>query len=307
MPSPQLTLKRHRLPARAVSIEVRAAVINSCRMRGSVSVLALSLVAAVAAKATLVVIVPARGATAVCADRRFFDTKGGQFDSDDKLQLLPPHAAFFVVGLEAVSDRDRVLYSPATVFRRFLAERAAEGIPADIAIRDTARLSRYLRDGFEGFLKDHNFPRRNSTRVEIGPSFALGIVRTENHIPHLDLFTVSQNARKPTTATINISHGMEGMFSRSDPMYVGQMDVVLGLAKREPGLSRFTTDAYVKQFLLANFGMPLEQLDTALTASRRLISVTADGLTMNASAIPSVSREAVCAVLDYETESAQYK
>ncbi len=94
----------------------------------------------------------------------------------------------------------------------------------------------------------------------------------------MTLITVSQNLRKPATAVSNIGHGMEGMFSRSDPMYVGKMDVVMGLAKRDPGFIRFTTDTYIKQFLLTNFGIPLERLEVALTAARKLISVTAEGL-----------------------------
>jgi hypothetical protein len=269
--------------------------------------LAFSLVAAFTAKATLVVIVPAQGATAVCADRRFFDTSGRQFDSDDKLQLLPPHAAFFVVGLEAVSTRDRVLYSPAAVFRRFLEERAAEGITADLAIRDNAALSKYLREAFEGFLKEHQFPAPRSTRVEIAPSFALGILRTERHVPYFTLFTISQNAKRPATATSSIGHGMDGMFTRSDPMYVGQMEVILGLAKRDSAFTRFTTDTYIKQFLLTNFGMPLEVLDTALAAARRLIWVTAEGLKTMPDTVPGVSGESVCAVLNYADETVRYK
>ena len=268
---------------------------------------AISLLAAITAEASLVVVIPAKGATAVCADRRFFDDSGKQFDSDDKLQLLPPHAAWFVVGLEAVFTHDRVLYAPAAVFRRFLAERGAAGVPAEIAIHDSAGLSRYLREDFEGFLKDHRFPAPRSTKVEIGPAFALGIVGTEHHHPWMTLITVSQNLRKPATAVSNIGHGMDGMFSRSDPMYAGQMDVVMGLAKRDPGFIRFTTDTYIKQFLLTNFGIPLERLEVAVTAARKLISVTAEGLKIMPDTLPSVSNESVCAVLDYASETAEFR
>ncbi len=103
------------------------------------------------------VLVPARGATAVCADRRFFDDNGKQFDSDDKLQLLSPHAAWFVVGLEAVFTHDKdALCAGGGVFSRFLAERAAAGVPAESAMHDSAGTQpTYLREDFEGFLKDH--------------------------------------------------------------------------------------------------------------------------------------------------------
>src|SRR5579862_6022683 len=127
-------------------------------MRMLASLLALCLVAISTAKASLVVLIPAKGATAVCADRRFVATTGKQFDSDGKLQLLPPHAVFFVVGLEAIFAGDEVPYAPGTIFRKFLAERAEEGIPSDVAIRDSAKLAQYLRDGFEKFLRANQLP-----------------------------------------------------------------------------------------------------------------------------------------------------
>jgi hypothetical protein len=221
--------------------------------------------------------------------------------------LLPPHTVFFVVGLEAVSARDRVLYAPAAVFRRFLAERAAEGVQAETAMRDSAGLSQYLRRNFEEFLKEHSFPAPRSTRIDVGPRFALGIVGTEHHQPWLTLITVSQNAKKTLAATSIIDHGMSGMFTRSDPMYVGQMDVILGLAKRDSGFVRFTNDPYIKQFLLTNFGIPLDSPDVALHAARRLISVTSEGLKLMPDTMPSVSSESVCAVLDYASETAEFR
>ena len=279
--------------------------------------LVLSLAVAATATATLVVLIPAKDAAVVCADRRFTGTTGNQFDSDAKLQLLPPHALYFVVGVEAISAGDKVLYAPETAFRNFLAARANEGVPTDRAIRDNARLERYLRDSFEEFLKAYRIPPAASTRVAIKPVFTLGILRIEDHLPRLATFTISQNAKKPSTATSEVSRGMErfgvdsqwpgSMFARSDPMYIGQTDVILGLAKRDPQFSRFTADPYVRKFLLADFGLPLTDRNTALDAAKRLISVTADGFTEIPHAAQSISKDSVCAVLDYPNETAQYK
>ena len=90
-------------------------------------------------------------------------------------------------------------------------------------------------------------------------------------------------------------------------MYIGQTDVILGLAKHDRQFSRFTTDPYVKKFLLADFGIPLTDTDTALDAARRLISVTADGFTEMPNAGQSISRDSVCGVLDYLKETAEYR
>ena len=96
-------------------------------------------------------------------------------------------------------------------------------------------------------------------------------------------------------------------FARSDPMYLGQMEVIIGLAKHDRQFARFTSDPYVKKFLLADFGIPLADRDTALEAAKRLISVTADGFTAMPDTARSISRDSVCAVLDYANESAQYR
>jgi hypothetical protein len=286
-------------------------------MRKLASVLVGSLVAISSAKASLVVLIPAKGATAVCADRRFVATSGKQFDSDGKLQLLPPNAVFFVVGLEAIFAGGEVSYAPGTIFKRFLAERAEEGIPSDAAMRDSSKLAQYLRDGFEKFLRANQVPAPKPSFVEIEPAFTLGILRTENHLPHLTTINVSRNAKKPSTAISQVSNRMErfgvdsqwqgSIFSRSDPMYVGQMQVVLGILQHDRQLSRFAADPYVKKFLLADFGMPLTDTDTALNAARRLISITAEGLTTLPSMVPGVSKESVCAVLDYSNETARYR
>ena len=286
-------------------------------MRKLVALLVLSLAVTATAAATLVVLIPAKDAAVVCADRRFTGTTGDQFDSDAKLQLLPPHAIYFVTGVEAISAGDKVLYAPGAVFRNFLAERASEGISVDRAIRDGAQIERYLRDSFEGFLKAYRIPPAASTRVAIKPVFTLGILRIEDHLPRLATFTISQNAKKPSTANSEVSRGMErfgmdsqwpgSIFARSDPMYIGQTDVILGLAKHDRQFSRFTADPYVRKFLLADFGLPLTDRNTALDAARRLISVTADGFTEIPYAAQSISRDSVCAVLDYPNETAQYK
>jgi hypothetical protein len=63
----------------------------------------------------------------------------------------------------------------------------------------------------------------------------------------------------------------------------------------------------VKKFLLADFGIRLEDRDTALGAARRLISVTADGFTAMPYAAQSISRDSVCAVLDYSNETVRYR
>src|SRR5580698_11404690 len=102
-------------------------------MRKLAGWLALSLASIGTATATLVVLIPAKDAAVVCADRRFTGTTGNQFDSDAKLQLLPPHALYFVTGVEAISAGGKILYAPGTAFRNFLAERANEGISADRA------------------------------------------------------------------------------------------------------------------------------------------------------------------------------
>jgi hypothetical protein len=90
-------------------------------------------------------------------------------------------------------------------------------------------------------------------------------------------------------------------------MYIGQTDVILGLAKRDRQFSRFTADPYVQKFLLADFGLPLTDRNTALDAAKRLISVTAEGFTAMPDAAQSISRDSVCAVLDYLNETPQYK
>ena len=90
-------------------------------------------------------------------------------------------------------------------------------------------------------------------------------------------------------------------------MYAGQMEVIRGLIDHNRQLARFTADPYIKQFLLADFGMPLTDLDTALNAAKRLISVTAEGLKTLPAIVPGVSEESVCAVLDYSNETAQYR
>src|ERR1035438_4861268 len=131
-------------------------------MRKLAALPVLSLVVTATATATLVVVIPAKDAAVVCADRRFTGTAGNQFDSDAKLQLLSPHAIYFVVGVEAISVGDKVLYAPETVFRKFLAERANEGIPADRAIRNRDEIGRYLRDSFTEFLSTHTIPRPDS-------------------------------------------------------------------------------------------------------------------------------------------------
>jgi hypothetical protein len=133
----------------------------------------------------------------------------------------------------------------------------------------------------------------------------------------LTAITVSQNARKPSTASSTVSYSLDrfgidnrwpgSIFARADPMYIGQTEVILGLAKRDPQFSRFTSDPYVRKFLLADFGLPLTDRDTALDAARRLISVTAEGFTAVPHAAPSISKDSVCAVLDYANETAQYK
>lgn len=286
-------------------------------MRKLTGFLILSLAATANAPATLVVLIPAKNASVICADRRFTGTAGNQFDSDAKLQLLSPHAVYFVAGVEAIAAGDKVLYAPATAFRHFLAERANEGIPADRAIRDTAELERYLRNSFEDFLKKYGIPPAASTRVAIKPFFTLGILRTENHSPRLATVTISQNTKKPSTANSEVSHGMDrfgvdsqwpgSIFARSDPMYAGQTDVIVGLAKHDRQFSRFATDPYVQKFLLADFGLPLTDRNTALDAARRLISVTADGFAEMHDGAPSISRDSVCAVLDYRDEVAQYR
>jgi len=286
-------------------------------MRKLAGLLVLSLAARITATATLVVVIPAKEATVVCADRRFTGTAGNQFDSDGKLQLLPPHAIYFVVGLEAASEGGKVVYAPGTVFKRFLAERENEGIPPDRAIRNSAEIERYLRDSFEEFLGTHRIPPPSSAPFAIKPFFTLGVLRIENHSPRLTTVTVSQNAKKPSTAISLVSHGMErfgvdsqwpgSMFARSDPMYIGQTDVILGLAKRDRQFSRFTADPYVQKFLLADFGLPLTDRNTALDAAKRLISVTAEGFTAMPDAAQSISRDSVCAVLDYLNETPQYK
>ncbi|MGA2715143.1 MAG: hypothetical protein ABSG41_18745 [Bryobacteraceae bacterium] len=286
-------------------------------MRKLAGLLVLSVAARITATATLVVVIPAKEATVVCADRRFTGTAGNQFDSDAKLQLLPPHAIYFIVGLEAVSEGGRVVYAPGTVFRKFLAERENEGIPPDRAIRNSAEIEHYLRDSFGEFLGAHRIPPPGSAPFAIKPIFTLGILRTENHDPRLTTITVSQNAKKPSTAVSNVSRGMErfgvdsawpgSIFARSDPMYIGQTEVILGLARRDRQFSRFAPDPYVKKFLLADFGLPLTDRDTALDAAKRLISVTAEGFTAMPDAAQSISKDSVCAVLDYLNETAQYK
>jgi len=283
-------------------------------MRELAGFLILNLAYAATATATLVVLIPAKDSAVICADRRFTGATGSQFDSDAKLQLLSPHAIFFVVGLEAVSAGDKVLYAPETVFRKFLAERANEGIPADRAIRNRAEIGNYLRDSFTEFLSTHAIPRSDSAPVAIKPAFTLGILRIENHTPHLTAVTVSQNAKKPSTATSDVSSAMErfgvdsqwpgSTFARSDPMYIGQMEVILGLAKHDRQFSRFTADPYVRKFLLADFGLPLTDRDTALDAARRLISVSAEAMP---DAARSISRDSVCVVLDYSNETARYR
>src|ERR1700704_5845288 len=75
--------------------------------------------------------------------------------------------------------------------------------------------------------------------LEIEPTFPLGILQTDHHIPRLTTITVSRDPKKPSTVTSRISHGMERFgvdsqwrgsnFSRSDPMYAGQVEVVRGL------------------------------------------------------------------------------
>lgn len=268
--------------------------------------LILSLAAATTAKATLIVIIPAKGATVVCADRKFLATDGRQFDSDDKLQLLSPHALFFVVGLEAVSTEGKILFAPGTIFRRFLAEQAAEGIPSGIAIQDSAKIGEYLRDAFEKFLRENKFPPPKSLPFELQPGFELGILRMENHLPSLTILKVSQDGNEPF-ATSGFVPVIDHFFSRSDPMYLGQLDVVLSIAKQDARFSRFFTDPYVHEFILTNFGKPLTNPATALKAARRLISVTADGLRTLPRPVASVSKESVCAVMDYSNDTAQYR
>jgi hypothetical protein len=286
-------------------------------MRKLASLLVAGLVAVTTAKATLIVLIPAKGSATVCADRRFVGSGGNRFDSDDKLQLLAPNAIFFVVGLEAVSVSGQVLYAPGTIFRRFLAERASQGIPTGIAIQDSARIAQYLRDPFEKVLSGSKSLPARQTSLEIEPAFTLGILRTEHHTPQLTTITVSRNPKKPSTVTSRFSHSMErfgvdsqwrgSVFSRSDPMYAGQMEVVRGLIDHDLQLSRFTADPYVKKFLLADFGMPLTDAETALNAARRLISVTAEGLQTLPEIVPGVSEDSVCAVLDYSKDTAQYR
>ena len=287
-------------------------------MRNLAALLVLNLAITTTATATLVVLIPAKDAAVVCADRRFTGTTGNQFDSDAKLQVLPPHALYFVVGVEAISAGDKVLYAPGTAFRNFLAERANEGISVDRAIRDSAPLERYLRNSFEEFLKAYRIPPAASTRVAIKPVFTLGILRIEDHLPRLATFTISQNARKPSTANSEVSRGMErfgvdsqwpgSIFARSDPMYIGQTDVILGrpqnMTGNSPGSPRILTFG---NFSSPTSASPLTDRNTALDAARRLISLTADGFTEIPQAAQSISRDSVCAVLDYPNETAQYK
>ena len=271
------------------------------------SILLAGFLAAMTAQATLVVIVPAKGATVVCADRRYFDANGNQFDADGKLQLLAPNAAYFVTGLEAVTARGKVVYAPAEVFGRYLAERQAEGIPVGAAIRNDNGIRDYLRADFERFLKTTRFPSPKTSRVAIEAAFSLGVVRTENHVPHFSLYTISQNPRHADEAIGKTGHGMEQMFTRSDPMYVGDMEVVLSMAKREDTYSGLMKDPYIRKFLLAPFGMPLTDVDTAIPGARRLISATSEGLKLRPRLLPGVSSDSVCAVLDYASETLQFR
>jgi hypothetical protein len=276
-------------------------------MRKLAGLLILSLAAVTTANATLTVIIPAKGATVVCADRRFLGTDGRQFDSDDKLQLLTPHALFFVVGLEAVSSDSKVLFAPGAILQRHLAEQAAEGVPSDMAIQDDAKIGQYLRDAFEKFLRENKFSPPKSMGFESKPlGFMLGILRTHNHLPSLTVLNVSQEGNEPL-ATSGFVPIIDHFFSGSDPMYLGQLDVVENIAKQDSRLSRFFTDPYVHEFILTNFGKPLTNPATALKAARRLISVTADGLRTLPGAVATVSRESVCAVMDYLNETTQYR
>jgi hypothetical protein len=222
-----------------------------------------------------------------------------------------------VVGLEAISASGQVLYAPGNLFRKFLAQRAAEGIPPDVAIRDGEKIAQYLREAFEKILRDTRPAPPNASHLKIEPAFTLGILRTEGHVPHLTMIAIARNAKKPATATSHVSHAMErfgvdaqwpgSVFSRSDPMYAGQVEVIQHLIRHDREMSEFADDPYVKKFLLADFGMPLTDADTAVNAARRLIAVTAQGLTELPDAVRGVSKESVCAVLDYVNETAQYR
>jgi hypothetical protein len=280
-------------------------MLNSSAMRKLASLLILSLAAATTANATLIVIIPAKGATVVCADRRFLGTDGRQFDSDDKLQLLSPHALFFVVGLEAVSTDSKLLFAPGATLRKFLTEQAAAGIPSEIAIQDDTKIGQYLRAAFERFLRENKFPPPKST-VESQPAFMLGILRMDNHVPSLRVLKVSQDVNEPFT-TSGFVPIIDHFFSRSDPMYLGQLDVVQSIAEQDSRFSRFFTDPYVHEFILTNFGKPLTNPATALEAARRLISVTADGLKILSRPVASVSKESACGVMDYVNETVQYR
>jgi hypothetical protein len=275
-------------------------------MRKLAGLLILSLAAATTANATLIVIIPAKGATVVCADRRFLGTDGRQFDSDDKLQLLTPHALFFVVGLEAVSTDGKVVFAPGTILRRFLAEKAAEGIPSDMAIQDDAKIGQYLQRAFEKFLRENNSPPPKSMPYELQLGFMLGILRIENHLPSLTVLNISQDGNEPFT-TSGFVPIIDHFFSGSDPMYLGRLDVVQRIAEQDSRFSRFFTDPYVHEFILTNFGKPLTNPPTALKAARRLISVTADGLRTLPRSVASVSKESVCVVMEYLNETGQYK
>jgi hypothetical protein len=286
-------------------ISAGTAVLNSPAMRKLAGLLILSLATVSTAHATLIVIIPAKGATVICADRRFVGTDHRQLDSDEKLQLLSPHALFFTVGLEAVSSDGKVLFAPEASLREFLAEEAAKGIPSDIALQNASKIAEYLKNAFEKFLSGNKFPPPKSMPFELQPGFVLGILRMDDHVPSLTVLKVSQEGNGPvTTGLVPI---IEHFFSRSDPMYLGQLDVVQHIAEQDSRFSRFFTDPYVHEFILTNFGKPLTNPATVRAAARRLIAVTADGLKILSRPAATVSKESVCAVMDYLNETAQYR
>jgi hypothetical protein len=281
-----------------------AGVLNSRAMRKPAGLLVLILAAAATANATLIVIIPARGATVICADRRFIGTDHRQLDSDDKLQLISPHALFFTVGLEAVSSEGKVLFAPGSSLRQFLKEERARGVPADIVIQDEAKIARYLSEQFQKFLMENNSPPAKSMPLEV-QGFMLGILRMENHVPSLTVLKISQDGNK--TVTTGLVPIIDHFFSHSDPMYLGQLDVVETIARQDSRFSRFFTDPYVHEFILTNFGKPLTDPATARQAARRLIEVTADGLKIVSGPAATVSKESVCAVMDYANETVEYR
>lgn len=267
----------------------------------------LLILAAASARATLVVIIPAKGATVVCADRRFLGTGGRQFDSDGKLQLLAPNAFLFIVGLEAVSAEGKVLFSPGTLLQRFLAEQAAEGVSSGMALQDGVKIGQYLQDAFGKFLSGNTFASPNLMPFDFQLGFLLGILRTDNHTPSITVIKVWRETRAPSSVTSSLVPTIERFFATSDPMYLGQLDVVQRIAEKDPQFSRFFNDPYVHEFILTNYGKPLTNPVMALKAARRLIAVTADGLSIIPRQLASVSKESVCGILDYLSETAQYR